>query len=230
MKLVSALILLAASAAPGMAQVGYPPSESPYHDLPFKQEITVYGGHFGGGAGKAGVGPTAGPLIGLRYSMHLGGPVEATAHLARVSSSRIVKDPGASGAEQIVGEQSLGLYLADVGIAVNLTGRKSYHRLVPLVAIGLGVASARDQDDVGGFAVGTPFALNFGTGVRFVPEGNFSARLDVSNYMYQLSYPSAYFRSPPLGGGSAILGPREGSSEWTHHAVITLGVSYLFSR
>lgn len=230
MKLLSACVLLAASAAPSLAQVGHSPASSPYHDVPFKQEITVYGGHFGGAAGKAGVGPTAGPLIGVRYAIHLGGPAEATAHVARVSSSRMVKDPEMTGDERLLGEQSFGLYLADVGLALNLTGQKSYHRLVPVVGVGLGVASVSGGKDVGGFNVGTPFALNFGAGLRFVPGGNFSARVDVYDYMYQLSYPSSYFQSPPIGGGSAILDRNTASNQWTHHAVITLGISYLFSR
>jgi hypothetical protein len=181
--------LLALIAAPAAAQVGHPPSESPYHDVPFKQEVTVYGGTYQGAIGKAGVGPTGGPVIGARYSIRLGGPVEASAHVARVATSRMVKDPLKTGDERLVGEQSFGLYLADVGLALNLTGQKSFHRLVPVVGAGLGVVSGSNSPDVGGFKVGTPFALNFRAAIRFIPEGNISARLEKSDNRIQHSYP-----------------------------------------
>ena len=180
---ISALLLLAA--APAAAQVGHPPSESPYHDIPFKQEITVYGGDYQGAIGRGGVGPTGGPVIGARYSIRLGGPVEATAHVARVATSRMVKDPLKVGNERLVGEESFGLYMADVGFALNLTGQKSYHRFVPVVGAGLGVVSGSGSPDVGGFKVGTPFALNFRAALRFIPKGNISARLELSDNMFR---------------------------------------------
>ena len=225
---ISALLLLAA--APAAAQVGHPPSESPYHDIPFKQEITVYGGDYQGAIGRAGVGPTGGPVIGARYSIRLGGPVEATAHVARVATSRMVKDPLKVGNERLVGEESFGLYMADVGFALNLTGQKSYHRFVPVVGAGLGVVSGSGSPDVGGFKVGTPFALNFRAALRFIPKGNISARLELADNMFQLSYPAAYFRSPPIGEGTPILDRSAGDNQWTHHRVLTLGISYMFSR
>lgn len=230
MKLLSVPALLALAAAPGLAQVGHQPASSPYHDIPFKQEITIFGGNFGAAAGRAGVGPTGGPVVGMRYAIHLGGPAEATAHLARVSTSRMVKDPSKAGAERFVGEQSFGLYLADVGLALNLTGQKSYHRFVPVVGAGLGIVKASGGQDVGGFNIGTPFALNFRAAVRFVPKGNLSARVELADNMFQLSYPASYFRSPPIGEGAPILAGNEGDNQWTHHAVLTIGVSYLFSR
>ncbi|HET7553165.1 MAG TPA: hypothetical protein VFK04_17865 [Gemmatimonadaceae bacterium] len=230
MKLTSLPVLLAFAAAPAAAQVGHPPAESPYHDIPFKQEITLYGGDYQGAIGKAGVGPTGGTVIGARYSIRLGGPVEATAHLARVATSRMVKDPAKSDADRNVGEQSFGLYLADVGFALNLTGQKSYHRFVPVIGAGLGVVSGSGSPDVGGFKVGTPFALNFRAAIRFVPGGNISARLELADNMFQLSYPAAYFRSPPIGEGTPILDRSVGDSQWTHHRMLTLGISYMFSR
>jgi hypothetical protein len=229
-KLLSVPVLLALATAPALAQVGHEPSSSPYRDLPFRQEITLYGGSYQGAIGKAGVGPTGGPVIGVRYAIRLGGPVEATAHVARASTSRMVKDPLKVGAERQVGEQSFGLYMADVGLALNLTGQKSFHRFVPVVGAGLGVVSGSGSPDVGGFKVGTPFALNFRAAIRFIPEGNFSARLELADNMFQLSYPASYFRSPPIGEGAPILSATAGDNQWTHHRMLTLGISYMFSR
>lgn len=224
------LALLTLAAAPAAAQVGHEPSKSPYQDIPYKQEITLYGGNYQGAIGKAGVGPTGGTVIGARYSIRLGGPVEATAHLARVATSRMVKDPTKVDADRNVGEQSFGLYLADVGFALNLTGQKSYHHIVPVIGAGLGVVSGSGETDVGDFRVGTPFALNFRAALRFIPKGNISARLELSDNMFQLSYPSSYFRSPVIGEGTPILSTTAGDNQWTHHRVLTLGISYMFSR
>jgi hypothetical protein len=228
-KLVPTLALLCAAATPAVAQIGHPPSASPYHDVPFKQEITFYGGYFGGGRGSVGVGPESAPLLGARYAIRLGGPAEFTTHLARASSSRLVLDPTKPVETRAVGKQSTAIYLADVGIALNLTGQKSYRRFIPVAAFGLGIASDMGaRRDPGGFKFGTPFALNFGGGLRYVPGGNLSVRLDVMDYLYQLSYPSSFYSAP--SGSTPILGASAGNNQWTHNAVITLGVSYLFSR
>ena len=58
------------------AQVGYPPSKSPYQDITTKQEFTFYGGQFGGSKGDAGVGPQSGGIFGVRYGIRLGGPAD----------------------------------------------------------------------------------------------------------------------------------------------------------
>lgn len=230
MKLACALALLAAWTSPLVAQVGYPPEASPYHDVPFKQEFTVLGGYFGGSVGEARVGPRGGSMVGVRYAIRLGGPADFYGRLTRASSERLVIDPAQPPETRDQRITSIPLYAADVGIALNLTGRKSYHRLMPVVAFGLGVASdLGEKEDAGGFRVGTPFALTVGGGLRYVPGGRFSIRLDVVDYLFKLSYPSSYL-VPPSGGGSPVLDADAGTSQWTHHGVFMLGVSYLFSR
>lgn len=230
MKLVSILVLIGASAAPALAQqVGYPPAQSPYHDVPYKQEVTFYGGWFKGSTGDVGVAPGSGPLFGIRYSIHLGGPAEFVAHLARASTTRHVIDPAQNGAARDVGDVNFPLYLADVGLSLNLTGQKSFHRLIPVFTFGAGLASdAHAKPDVGGYKFGTPFALTVGGGLRYVPGGNWSLRADVADYLYQVSYPSSYLTAP--AGGTAVLGPSAATKQWTHNAVLTLGISYLYSR
>src|SRR6185437_6079631 len=121
------------------AQVGYPPNRSPYHDITEKQDFTVYGGYFKGNTGAAGVGPQSGALFGVRYALHIGGPAELVGRLARASSSRTVLDPNQPYATRDLGTTSQAIYLADVGITLNLTGQKSYHHFVPTAGFGLGI-------------------------------------------------------------------------------------------
>ncbi|HEX5436075.1 MAG TPA: outer membrane beta-barrel protein [Gemmatimonadaceae bacterium] len=230
MKLILLAAMMAALARPALAQVGHAPSSSPYHDLVYKQEFTVYWGHFSGSRGSAGVAPGAGSLLGLRYGLHVGGPVQLAASFSRASSDRTILDPTKTGAARTVGSESWPLYLADLGMALNLTGRKSYHHFVPLVNAGLGaVSDGGKSGDVGGFKLGTRFALSFGAGIRWTPGGHYQLRADFTDYLYQLQYPLSYF-APPSGGGSPIFPATGSRKQWTHNPVLSIGISYVFTR
>lgn len=210
------------------AQVGYPPQQSPFRDLVYRQEITGYAGYFLGARGVAGVAPGSGPAVGARYEVRIGGPAQFTARLAHVWSERTVIDltrPDTSVLRRR--DEPWPLLIGDVGLTVNLTGQKSIRSLVPVLNAGVGVASdlGRQADPGGGFKFGTPFAFSFGAGVRWVPGGALQARLDFTDYLYQLSYPDVYFT-----GSAPILGTSAPRSEWKHSLLFSFGVSYLFFR
>lgn len=229
MKLAVVLGLLVAATGAASAQVGYPPTESPYRDLLFRQELTAVVGDYFGSDGQAGVGPRGGLAFGVRHEIRIGGPVQLTSRLIRVWSERKVLDPTRPDAERNLGIQGSPLYLADLGLSLNLTGRKSFRRLVPLVNGGIGVVSdAGEGADPGGYKFGTTFALTFGGGVRWVPGGRIQLRLDFADYLYQLRYPGTFFLAP--SGGTPILSSTQSTKEWEHNAAISFGVSYLFSR
>jgi hypothetical protein len=121
------------------------------------------------------------------------------------------------------------LLMADAGVALSLTGFKSWHRLVPELNGGLGfVTDFRTEGDVGGFSFGTRFALTVGAGIRYLPGGRFQLRADVTDNLYRISYPDSYYRT--ASDQTRILEPEQGKSLWTHNPSITLGVSYLFWR
>ncbi|MGI9075760.1 MAG: hypothetical protein ACR2G6_00350, partial [Gemmatimonadaceae bacterium] len=171
-----------------------------------------------------------GPLLGARYEMRIGGPAKFTARLARVWSERTVIDPAKPDSTRTLGKRDWPIYLGDVGISINLTGQKSYWQLVPVLNGGIGVATDFGKGgDPGGYAFGTPFAFNFGAGVRWVGGNRLQLRLDIADYLYQLSYPDSYF-VPPVGQTGAVLARSASKNEYTHNAVLTLGASYLFSR
>jgi hypothetical protein len=222
------LLLLAAAAIPARAQVGTLPANSPYRDFSFGQDFTVFGGRFGGSEGKAGVGPRASAIVGVRYGLHISGPAEFSVRVARASSTRIVLDPTKDAGSRVLGTESDPLYVADAGLLFALTGQKSWHHLVPLAGFGLGLVTSRAGQDVGGYQFGTGFAIQYGAALRYVTSGNLSVRLDWTNYLWQLAYPQSYFR-PTATGGAAVLSTNK-SSQWTNNRTLTLGVSYIFSR
>lgn len=231
MKRILGVVLVALGALPTMASaqlVGHQPSSSPYYDLPYKQEWTLYGGEFFGRTGRAGVGPGQAPLIGLRYGIRLGGPVDFFTQIARSFSNRTVLDPADTGAARVVGKTSAPVYLANIGLGFNLTGQKSYHHFVPVVNAGLGVASDGGKGkDVGGFSLGTPFALNFGVGLRWAPRGHYQLRAEFTDYLYALNYPPRYFQAP-TSTSTPILPPATSAKQWTHNPVLSLGLSYVY--
>jgi hypothetical protein len=228
-KLVIAATLLSLGLTPLAAQVGSLPEKSPYHDFTYRQDLSVYTGYFGGNTGEAGVGPGSGSLLGVRYGLHIGGPAEASFRVARLFSDREVLNPEASGAARNLGRTSEPLWLADAGINLALTGRKSFHHLVPIIGFGAGFASSGTDPDAGGYTFGTSFAIHFGGGLRFVTHGPWGARVDVTDYLWQLSYPGGYFLTP-TGGDTPVLSRDQAQNEWTHNGVITLGLTYIFAR
>jgi hypothetical protein len=212
------------------AQVGHTPQESPYVDLIYRHEITTFTGYFDTRRDPAGVAPRGAPLAGVRYALYLTGPASFTARVAYAQSERTVLDPLEPAATRVVLPAArVSLLMADAGLALSLTGFKSWRRLVPELNGGLGVISDfRTNADVGGFSFGTRFALTLGAGVRYVPAGRFQLRLDVTDNLYRIAYPDSYYRT--ASDGTTILKPTQGKSLWTHNPSITLGVSYLFWR
>ena len=225
------LTMLLGCTVPVGAQIGHQPGQSPYRDLVYKQELSLLTGYHGGSKGRAGVAPAGGPLLGVRYEIRIGGPATFTARLARVWSERTVIDPTKPDSTRSLGKRDWPIYLSDVGISINLTGQKSFWQLVPVLNGGIGVATDFSKGgDPGGYSFGTPFAFNFGGGIRWVGSSRLQLRLDIADYLYQLEYPDSYF-VPPVGetGGGAVLAGSASKNEYTHNAVLTLGASYLFS-
>lgn len=217
-------------AAPVMAQVGHVPQRSPYADLEFRQEATVFAGYYNAGTDRVGVAPGSGPMFGVRYDLRLGGPASLTSKLAYVSAQRTVIDPRRPADDRVVQtDASWPVYIADVGISLNLTGQRSYRRLVPFVNGGLGIATdLKGGADVGAWKFGTPFAFSLGAGIKWVPTGNIQARIDVSDQLYQIKYPNSYYVT--ASDGTSVLEVRDAKSDWTSNLGLTLGVSYLFFR
>ncbi len=219
-----ALVLIATSAR---AQVGHLPENSPYRDVETRQELTLFGGRYTAGQDLIGVAPRGGPMFGVRYEVHVGGPALLVARWARVNSERFPIDPTKSGAAAQLGRRDVSLNLADVDLALNLTGQKSYHHFIPVVNVGAGIATCNCTIKPDPYTFGTAFAFSYGGGLRYVPGGRFQLRADWGNYLYQLKYPTAYYLNN--GSGSAVP-PKQARSFWKNNRALTLGASLLFFR
>ena len=233
MKQLLSVLILAASALPAAAQgvdVGYPPPKSPFNDLEYKQEATVFGGYYLAGKDPAGVAPRSGPMAGIRYEVTVGGPAQLVARVARVNSERQVINPAEPAASRNLGIQSWPLYLADLGMSLNLTGQRSWHGVVPVIHSGIGVASDLNKKAEGDpYNLGTTFAFSFTAGLRIVPSGGrLQMRADAGTWFYQVKYPSAYYNL--TSDNTSVLESDQAKNLWKRNLGLTLGASYLLFR
>lgn len=231
-----AVLALAAAAEAG-AQVGYPPTQSPFRDLRETQEVTFFTGWFLAKKDPARVAPQSGPLVGAHYQWRASGPANITFDFARVETERRVLDPerdeSSCAADSLeckyLGTWRWPMYMADLGVALALTGARSFFRLVPEVRAGVGVASDfHTQPDVGNFAFGTRFAFTWGAGIRWVPGNRFQLRADVINHLYSVRYPDEYYL--PAADGTSVFTREQSRSAWLNNPAFTIGLSYLFAR
>lgn len=219
---------LAAIAANANAQVGHLPQNSPYRDLDTKQEFTFFGGHYSAGEDPIAIAPRDGPMFGVRYQIHVGGPAFLMARWSHVNSERFGIDPTKTGTARQLGKQNVSINVYDIDLSLNLTGQKSFHHIVPVVNLGGGVASCGCSIPDDPYTFGTPFAFTFGGGLRWVPGGRFQLTADWNNYLYQLKYPTAYYLAPT--GGTAAVPSDQPRSFWKNNRALTVGASLLFFR
>ena len=224
--LFGAVALLAATSVE--AQVGHVPARSPYADLEYSQELTFLGGYLRTRHDPADILPKSRPMFGVRYEATLTGPLAISADVISGFGERNVVDPGKPAATRHRGTQSNALVEADIAAALNLTGTRSWHKLVPQVRAGLGLVRSAAKDDSSGYGFGTPFAFTFGGGVKYVPGGRFQLRADITERVFKQTYPDTYYRL--ASDNTAVLPTSTSRSFYTHHAALTVGVSYLFAR
>jgi len=220
-----ALLFLGSTAA---AQVGHTPERSPFRDIEGGQELTLFAGHFNSLSDPVGVAPKSGPVAGLLFQVHVGGPVEFIVRYAQARTTRMAVDPVLGKANRSLGSHDARLSMYDVDIGLNLTGMKSYHRIVPVVNFGAGVVSCTCTVDGDPFSFGTPFAISLGAGLRYVPGGHFQIRVDLNDYLYQLHYPAAYFVNSADNTPVAEQGTAR--AFWKNNPTLTIGISRLFFR
>ncbi|HJQ12946.1 MAG TPA: hypothetical protein VJ840_18085 [Gemmatimonadaceae bacterium] len=228
MKGIFSAIALAVLATNAHAQVGHLPQNSPYRDLETRQELTAFGGYYRAGEDPIAIAPQDGPMWGLRYLIHVGGPAFLMARWSHVNSERVAIDPTKTGTARQLGKHNVSINLYDVDLALNLTGQKSFHHIVPVINLGAGIGSCGCSVTNDPYTFGTPFAFTFGGGLRWVPGGRFQLTADWNDYLYQLKYPTAYYLNP--AGGTAAVPPNQARSFWKNNRALTIGASLLFLR
>ena len=171
--------------------------------------------------------PKSFPVLGVRYEATIIGPFALSSDLFGGTDSRDVVDPLRSAATRHVGTQSGSELGIDFAAVMNLPGTRSWHDLVPQVRAGIGLVHNTAADDSSGFAMGTAFAFVWGGGVKYVKPGSrLQLRADLTDRIFKIEYPDSYYRLAP--DNTTVLTSTTAKSFYTHHTMLTLGVSYLF--
>jgi hypothetical protein len=224
------LLLGALTATPLVAQVGHLPADSPYEDLRGRQALTLGLGRLSPDADPAGVGPGSGLLLSGRYELQIAAPLWIQTRLAFAPGlSRTVKDPLITGDARIAGTETRPLVMWHTGLGLNLTGNKSWRRLVPQLHGGLGfVTDASTRFDLGGYRFGTKFSFDYGASLRVTTGSRHELHVDLSRATWKYNYPDSYGGSG-AASDSSILGARDRSG-WTGSTVLQIGISRFFLR
>jgi hypothetical protein len=221
-------IALATIATTASGQVGHLPTQSPFRDIETRHEFTFFGGYYNAGEDPAGVAPNDGPIFGARYQVHVGGPAFLLVRWSHVNTDREGVDPTKNGDARLLGKQDVSINIYDVGLALNLTGEKSFHHIIPVLNVGGGLATCGCTVPSDPYRFGTPFAFSFGAGIKWVPGGRFQLMADWNDYLYQLKYPTEYY---VIGvGGSAVVTGNSSRTFWKNNRALTIGASLLFFR
>ena len=213
-------------ARPVVAQVGHDPSTSPYEDLRGRQAATIGIGTIAPGRDPAGVAARSGLMLTGRYDLQLTRPLWFFTRIGVAPSlERPIKDPLFSDAQRDAGTERHPLVLTEVGLNMNLTGNKSWRRIVPQVhgAIGF-VTDGNTKFDLGGYKFGSAFTISYGLGARVTTGQAWELHADLTRVHWKYSYPDAY------GAGSDPLVSRGRLGPWVGNAVMQIGVSRFFFR
>lgn len=209
--------------------VGHLPSQSPFRDIRASQHLTIEGGYLRTQQDEIGATPRSGALLGVRYDVPVSGPAEFYVRVQRVSSHRTAFDPSRPAATRSLGDVSDPLYIADLGFGVDLTGERTWHGVIPLIDVGLGVATAAHAPKADPYSFGTEFAIRGDLGLRIVPGNSVEIRLMAGPVMYQNKYPGAYYTKPATGG-SGLLPTSTARSGFRTNWSYTAGLSFPLFR
>lgn len=213
-------------ARPITAQVGHDPASSPYEDLRGRQAVTIGIGTLSPGRDPAGVAPQSGLMLTGRYELQLLRPLWFFTRLGVAPSlERPIKDPLFTDAQRDAGTERHPMVLGEVGLNFNLTGNKSWRRVVPQIHGAFGfVTDGNTKFDLGGYKFGSAFTVSYGLGVRATTGKAWELHADLTRVHWKYTYPDAYAAgSDPLVSGGQ-LGP------WVGNSVLQIGMSRFFFR
>lgn len=210
------------------AQVGHAPSSSPYEDVKYGQTLTAFGGWLNIKRDPAGVSPDPAAFGQLRYDIAVGGPALLFARYTMAPTQRNVLIPAVPVAQRILKTSNTNMHIMDAGIDLALTGRKSWHRLVPTLSGAAGLVSDFAAADTGAYQFGTKFTVSYGVGLRHMRANGVQFRVDATNFLWQYDYPDRYFVA--ASDSSAILTSSKSRSAWRGNWALAAGIAFPLFR
>ncbi|WP_331048653.1 hypothetical protein [Gemmatimonas sp.] len=205
------------------AQVGHQPSASPYEDFKIGQTLTIMAGWLAIKRDPADVASKSSAMGSLRYDLGVGGPVSLYARYLLAPSERKVLVPNNPRATRVLRMESANTHVMDLGLDISLTGKKTWHNLMPSVNFGGGIASNFAAVDTGAYRFGSKFALTYGASLRYLPRKGPQVRIDIGRYMWKYEYPDRYFVK--ASDTTSVLTDTRQRSAWRTNWGVSAGVS-----
>jgi len=220
-----ALILGVSLTATGEAQVGHPPTSSPYRDLRDKYFASINGGYSWGSGGKVEAGPANGPIVGARFDVHLAGPGSIQVGINWGNLNRQLIDPNADPGDRVYGTTTQSVFMADAGLILTFTGQKTWYGFAPYLgaSMGLALGGSVPEDTLSTFTFNTKFIVGPQLGFRWHPVRQFFLRIEGRDMLWKLSYPNEYFDADP-----PVLDPQVNkTTEWTHNLMLLVSLGFV---
>ena len=214
------------------AQVGYLPSQSPFHELTTGSFVELTGGRVFGGGGLLDLGPRNGTSEGARLVIRGNHTLQLSFGLWTAGTQRTWIDPDDSVATRNKGLIDHRLIAGEFGLQLNATGGKTWHGLAPYIGIGIGLVhgQASPPTDTSGYAFGTKFYFAPTIGTRLFVGPRLYLKLDVRGLVWKLVYPASYSdepaKQPGTPGNSNAVNTTGVASQYTVTPEIRLGIGF----
>ncbi len=219
-RLVAASLVMPAVLA---AQVGHLPANSPFEDVKLGQNLSIMGGWMAMTRDPADVAPLSSLAAALRYDIGIGGPASLYARYVVAPSERKLLQPTNPLAKRVIGTPGVTTHQLDAGLDLALTGKKTWHRLIPSLNGGVGVVTDFAAADTGAYRFGTKFSFSYGLSLRYLPRKGPMIRVDLTNFMWQYEYPDRYFVK--TSDTTSVLTDTRNRSSWRGSRTVTVGVT-----
>jgi opacity protein-like surface antigen len=219
---------------PAVAQVGRTPATSPYHDILGARWLDFSVGRVLGTGGPLLVGPRNGTLGGARVTFRGDHTLSLSLGAWYAGTVRHVVDANDSVATRVKPDVSNSLIAAEFALQMNLTGAKSWHRMAPFAALGIGLAKgqATPKSDTSGYSFGTRFYFAPSAGTRIMLTRSVALRAEARALFWSLKYPSSYSVEPVKQPGTAsnpnAVNTTGKSGGYTVTPALLLGLSVRF--
>ena len=202
--------------------------DSPYRFVDPGQQVNVFAGAIQSDRGTLDLGPEPDAAYGIRYGIRLTGPFSVEGAATLFPTSRMVRDTVVGGGDTTLVstgiETDLLIGIATADLRFDLTGPRTWNRLMPFALLGLGGAFVLSDDEAADTDVNSNIRYDFGTrlvgelgaGVEWFPTEQFTVRLDARNMLWKIKSPV---------GLQTIGAPID---EWVQNFLLSAGVSFRF--
>jgi hypothetical protein len=223
---------LALVPAPLVAQVGFLPSQSPYHEIQRGAFVEALGGRILGTGGLLQLGPRNGYSEGARFVLRGRNALQFSFGGWTAGTVRSVIDANDSLATRNKGLFNQRLIAGEIGIQLNITGGKTWHGFAPFAAANFGLMHGQNgpATDTSGYSFGTKIYFGPSIGTRYFLSQRLYLRAEVRGLFWKLDYPPSYSLEPSQQPGTLTapnaVNPTGVASQYTLTPEIRIGFGF----